>query len=81
MSTVSVIAETSYWKDNNSDSEEYTGRQEILDIMRDSDSEVIELGISPDAQSKTVDRFYIRIPAHVLMAALTNVLMNKEPET
>jgi hypothetical protein len=80
MSEVSVIAETTYWKAVEDSDAVYTGREEILEVMRDPNSGIIEFAISPDAQAKTVDRLYIRVPAQVLMAALTNVMLGKEPE-
>jgi len=76
-----IVGELTYYKDHHSDKDpEYTGRESMIEIMRDGDSDVIEIAMEPDAQSKTVDRIYCRIPADVLMAALTKVLLGQEKD-
>ncbi len=78
---MNIAVETTYWKDSEADSDaEYQGRPELMEIIRSGNEEVIEFAIQPDAQAKTNDRLYIRVPALALMDALTRVMIGKEVE-
>lgn len=78
MAQAELAVKTAYWLQNKDDSE-YGDRSEVLTIMRAEEETVIEFAISPDAHPRLVDTFYIRVPAGELMAALTAVLMGKNP--
>lgn len=49
--STTIVGELTYYKDNNSDKDpEYSGRESMVEIMRDGDSDVIEIALEPDAQ-------------------------------
>lgn len=82
MASETIVGQLTYFKDNHSDvdSAAYADRESLVEIMKDKDTMYFELALEPDAQARTVDRLYIKLPVHALMIALSNVLMQKEAE-
>jgi hypothetical protein len=73
-----MAAKLTYFPDEESDDTKYSDADDIVRVMRDGDSEVIEFKIEPGLnKSKSArDALYVRIPAQILMAALTKVMLD-----
>lgn len=81
MANRTVVGQLTYFKDNHDDSAaEYSDRDGMVEIMKDAGEAFIEMALEPDAQAKTVDRLYIKIPVNALLIAIADVLAQKEDE-
>lgn len=70
-----IVGEISYYPSGEADAK-YSDIEDMIEIMRDGDSEVVEFRVNPSLSRKGDDQLYIRIPAQVLMAALVKVMLD-----
>ncbi len=79
MASQTIVGLLTYYKDNHTTEDaEYQDRESLVEIIKEASEMYVEIVLEPDAQRRTVDRLYVKLPVHQLMAAIANVLMQKD---